>query len=52
MPKNKPGSLAREAVADITAYILSMNQYPAGSTDLTGDTQALRGIRIDAAKPR
>jgi mono/diheme cytochrome c family protein len=52
MPKNKPGSLAREAVADITAYILSVNQYPAGSTDLPADTQPLRGIRIDAAKPR
>jgi mono/diheme cytochrome c family protein len=52
MPKNKPGSLSREAVADITAYILSVNQYPAGSTDLPADTQPLRGIRIDAAKPR
>jgi mono/diheme cytochrome c family protein len=52
MPKNKPGSLTREAVADITAYILSVNQYPAGSTDLPADTQPLRGIRIDAAKPR
>ncbi len=52
MPKNKPGSLSREQVADITAYILSMSQYPAGATDLPADTQALRGIRIDAAKPR
>jgi mono/diheme cytochrome c family protein len=52
MPKNKPGSLTREAVADITAYILSVNQYPAGSTDLPADTQPLKGIRIDAAKPR
>jgi mono/diheme cytochrome c family protein len=52
MPKSKPGSLTREAVADITAYILSVNQYPAGSTDLPADTQPLRGIRIDAAKPR
>ena len=52
MPKNKPGSLTREAVADITAYILSVNQYPAGTTDLPADTQPLRGIRIDAAKPR
>jgi mono/diheme cytochrome c family protein len=52
MPKNKPGSLTREAVADITAYILSVNQYPVGSTDLPADAQPLRGIRIDAAKPR
>ena len=52
MPKNKPGSLTREQVADITAFLLSVNQYPAGSTDLPADTQPLRGIRIDAAKPR
>jgi mono/diheme cytochrome c family protein len=52
MPKNKPGSLSREAVADITAYILSVNQYPAGATELPADTQSLKGIRIDAAKPR
>ena len=52
MPQNKPGSLTREAAADITAYILSVNQYPAGSTDLSADMQLLRRIRIDPAKPR
>jgi hypothetical protein len=52
MPKNKPGSLTREQVADITAYILSMSQYPAGAAELPADTQQLRAIRIDAAKPR
>ena len=52
MPRNKPGSLSRETVAEITAFILSMNQYPAGTTELSGDAQALNRIRIDAAKGR
>ncbi len=52
MPKNKPGSLSAEANADITAYILSMNRFPAGTTELPGDAAALRRIRVDAAKPR
>jgi mono/diheme cytochrome c family protein len=50
MPKNNPGSLSREANADITAYMLSVNRFPAGSTDLPSDTQTLRRIRIEAVK--
>lgn len=50
MPKNKPGSLSREASADITAYMLSVNRLPAGSTDLPSDTQTLGRIRIEAVK--
>ena len=52
MPKNKPGSLSPEANADITAYILSINRFPAGSTELPSDAAALRRIRFDAVKPR
>ena len=46
MPKGKPGSLSRAANADITAYILSANQYVAGSADLPSDTALLKGIPI------
>jgi mono/diheme cytochrome c family protein len=52
MPRDKPGRLSRDVNADITAYILSFNQFPAGATELSGDTQVLRQIRIDAAKPQ
>jgi hypothetical protein len=38
--------------ADITAYILSVNQFPAGTTELPGDTPALNRVRIEAVKPR
>jgi mono/diheme cytochrome c family protein len=48
MPKNDPGSLDPHDVADVVAYLLQMNQMPAGSTELSPDTTALREIRIDA----
>ena len=52
MPRDKPGRLSREVDADITAYMLSYNQFPAGETELSHDTQALRRIRIVAMKPQ
>jgi quinoprotein glucose dehydrogenase len=51
MPRDKPGRLSRNVNADITAYMLNFNQFPAGQTELSGDTQVLQQIRIDAAKP-
>ncbi len=48
MPKNDPGSLDPHDVADVVAYLLKMNQMPAGPTELLPDTAALRQIRIDA----
>jgi quinoprotein glucose dehydrogenase len=52
MPRDKPGRLSRDVNADITAYMLSFNQFPAGETELPRDTQLLQQIRIDAAKPK
>jgi quinoprotein glucose dehydrogenase len=52
MPKGRPGSLSREANAEIMAYILSMNQFPAGPGDLPSQTPALNRIRIEPVKPR
>lgn len=52
MPRDKPGRLSREVNADITAYILSFDQFPAGNTELSHDTQELKQIRIDAVKPK
>jgi hypothetical protein len=52
MPRDKPGRLSRDINADITAYMLSFNQFPAGEAELSRDTQALKQIRIEAAKPR
>ena len=51
MPQNKPGSMNREATAEIMAFILSSNQFPAGKEALPLDSQVLRQIRIEAIKP-
>ncbi len=50
MPRDKPGRLSREINADITAYMLSFNRFPAGNAELSQDTQALQQIRIEAVK--
>jgi hypothetical protein len=46
-----PGSLGAATVADITAYILTMNQFPTGTSELPRETQALQQIRIVTTKP-
>jgi mono/diheme cytochrome c family protein len=51
MPMNKPGSVPRDAIPDIMAYILSVNKLPVGETELSHDTQLLKKIRIEATKP-
>ena len=50
MPQNKPGKLTREVNADITAYILSVNKFPAGKTELPHSAEFLKDIRIDSEK--
>ena len=47
MPADRPGSLKRDEVADTLAFVLSMNQFPAGKTDLGRETEALKQIRIE-----
>ena len=47
MPKNDPGSLAIEDVADVTAYLLKMNAMPVGSGELPPDADSLKKFRIE-----
>jgi quinoprotein glucose dehydrogenase len=51
MPQSKPGSLSREANAEIMAYLLSANQFPAGKEALPQSSEVLKEIRIEAIKP-
>ena len=51
MPMNKPGKLSREVNADILAFMLAMNKFPAGKTELSYKTEMLNQIRIEAMKP-
>ena len=50
MPADRPGKLSRDQDADILAYILSMNQFPSGKTELERQTEALKQIRIEPEK--
>ena len=50
MPQNKAGKLSREVNADITAYILSVNKFPAGKTELPHSTEFLKQIRVESEK--
>ena len=51
MPKNDPGSLAPEDVADVIAYLLKMNAMPVGPAELPADADSLKPIRIEP-KPK
>src|SRR5690242_365540 len=44
MPEDNPGSLKKEEYADVIAYLLKLNNFPAGETDLPIDKDALSAI--------
>ncbi len=50
MPADNPGSLKRDQVADLVAFIMNFNKYPLGQTDLPTDFEALKAIKITAPK--
>lgn len=47
MPADKPGRLETAAYADILAYILQTNGFPAGPTELRTDADRLAQIVIE-----
>ncbi|MGA3185503.1 MAG: cytochrome c [Bryobacteraceae bacterium] len=50
MPADRPGQLSKERNADILAYMLKVNKFPAGSQELPASADALKNIRFDAIK--
>jgi mono/diheme cytochrome c family protein len=44
MPEDNPGGLRAREYAAVIAYILELNDYPAGPDALPDDEEALRGI--------
>lgn len=50
MPADQPGHLTRDQTADILAFLLASNGFPAGSKELPTDAESLGKIQIDAAK--
>jgi mono/diheme cytochrome c family protein len=41
MPQTAPGSLANQQYADVVAFLLSKNRFPAGQTDLPSESGKL-----------
>jgi S-disulfanyl-L-cysteine oxidoreductase SoxD len=51
MPADRPGQLTRVQNADILAFLLSSNGFPAGQKELPTDAEMLQKIKFEAAKP-
>ena len=51
MPADKPGSVSAQDNADIVAFMLSRNGFPAGTSDLPTQAEVLKGIKIVTQKP-
>jgi mono/diheme cytochrome c family protein len=51
MPADRPGVLSSAQNADTLAYMLHVNQFPVGKTELERQTEILKQIRFEATKP-
>lgn len=47
MPGDRPGALSRTENADILAYILSVNKFPAGTSKLSSEAEVLKQIQFE-----
>jgi mono/diheme cytochrome c family protein len=47
MPQDNPGSLKHEEYAQIIAYVLKLNKYPAGTTEVPMDKEGLSNILLE-----
>jgi cytochrome c len=52
MPTDAPGRLTRQENADVLAYMLRLNGFPAGKAELDRQTSLLKQIKFEAAKPK
>ncbi len=50
MPQDEPDAISREQKADILAYILNVNKFPAGKSELLPPADLLKETRIEPAK--
>ena len=47
MPEDNPGSMKKEEYADVIAYLLKLNNFPAGEAELPTDKEALSLIQME-----
>lgn len=50
MPPSSPASVPNAAKADIIAFVLKFNKFPAGTSELASSTDALKDIAIELPK--
>lgn len=46
MPNNAPGSLSKAQYADVVAYILKINNYPAGESELVPTATLMKAVML------
>ena len=51
MPADAPGTLTPQQTSDVTAYVLKLNKYPAGQTELPTELAALKNMKIEGQPP-
>ena len=51
MPQSSPGKLTRQQNADVLAFMLNVNKFPAGKTELYKQSEMLKEIRFESEKP-
>jgi len=51
MPQTTPGKLTRQQNADVLAFMLSINKFPVGKTELYRQSEMLKEIRFETKKP-
>jgi mono/diheme cytochrome c family protein len=51
MPYDNPGRLSSDQYADIVAYVLQLNGFPTGPTELTPDSKALGVTELKFTTP-
>jgi mono/diheme cytochrome c family protein len=47
MPEDDPGGMKKEEYADVIAYLLKLNKFPAGDVELPIDKDALSAITME-----
>jgi mono/diheme cytochrome c family protein len=47
MPEDNPGSMKKEEYADVIAYLLKLNKFPDGATELPIDKETLSAILME-----
>jgi mono/diheme cytochrome c family protein len=50
MPADAPGTMTPQQTSDVTAYVLKLNKYPAGTSELSTAADALKAIKIEGPR--